>query len=524
METHHTSCTVFGMSLERITPMKRTMKLTAAVTLCLLLGSAGSLLAQQPPIELTLKDAIRLSFERNLDLKVELYNPAMAEADIRRSLGIYDPLLTLGAGYDRTVNSRVSSSSFDSSSIDFTPVTIDEFSVNAGVSQLLPTGAVIGANATGSRVSNSTSYYANGLNFTVSQPLLRGFGKEFTELEIAVSRYSKEGTLDRFRTRLSDTVAQVRNDYFRLYNLREALEVKRTSLALANRILDETRGRVRAGVLPAMEILNAEFSSATREKEVIDAERAVRDQMDVLRLSLQLDPARDIVIVDQPTREGYTVVEEEALAVALKNRPELAAQRVTVKIDELQQRVAKNRTLPDLIVDANLGLGGIDPRFRRGLERTAKAEDPSWGIGLQLSYPIGNRAARNEYIRTRLAVEQAQTQLQSLEAGIINEVKAAIRLLASSYKQLDVTSRGRAYAEDRLRAFQKRNAVGLATTKDVFDVENDLVTAKGNQIQALVDYNNAITQLWRVTGEILDRQGIKISESQADPLFEQARK
>lgn len=495
--------------------MKRTMKLTAAVTLCLVLGSAGSLLAQQPPIELTLKDAIRLSFERNLDLKVELYNPAMAEAEIRRSLGIYDPLLTLGAGYDRNINTETR---------NFTPTRVDEYLVQAGVSQLLPTGTIVDLTANSSKIVNSTSFYTTGVNLSVRQPLLRNFGREVTDLEIAVSRYSKEGSLERFRTRLSDNVAQVRNDYFRLYNLREALAVKRTSLALADRILEETRGRVRAGVLPAMEILNAEFSSATREKEVIDAERAVRDQMDVLRLSLQLDSGRDIVIVDEPVRESYPVIEEEALAAALRNRPELAAQRVTVKIDELQQRVAKNRTLPDLTVDATLGLGGFDPRLGGVLERTVKAEDPSWGIGLQLSYPLGNRAARNEYIRTRLAVEQAQTQLQSLEAGITNEVKAAIRLLASSYKQLEVTSRGRAYAEDRLRAFQKRNAAGLATTKDVFDVENDLVTAKGNQIQALVDYNNAITQLWRVTGEILDRQGVKVSESQANTLFEQARK
>ena len=111
----------------------------------------------------------------------------------------------------------------------------------------------------------------------------------------------------------------------------------------------------------------------------------------------------------------------------------------------------------------------------------------------------------------------------SLEAGITNDVKAAIRLLQTSYKQLEVTSRGRAYAEERLRAFEKKNAVGLATTKDVFDVENDLVTAKGNQIQALVDYNNAITGLWHVTGELLERQGIKLSESQADPLYDRVK-
>ena len=217
------------------------------------------------------------------------------------------------------------------------------------------------------------------------------------------------------------------------------------------------------------------------------------------------------------------MAEEQALALALKSRPELEAQRATVAADDLQQRVAHNRVLPDLSVNANLGLGGFDPRFTQGLSNMATLKEPNWGVGLQFSYPLGNDAARNDYLKSRLTLDQARTQLLSLESGVANDVRAAIRLLASSYRQIEVTARGRAYAEDRLKAFQKKNAVGLATTKDVLDVENDLVTAKGNQIQALVDYNNAITGLWHVTGELLERQGIRLSAGQADSLYQGAK-
>ena len=494
--------------------MTKNRKITAVLTLACVFGSAVPLLAQDPPLNLSLKDAIRLAFERNLDLRVELYNPAMAEADIRHNRGIYDPILTAGGSYSRSTSADP---------FFFTPITSDTFTANLGLSQLLPTGGTVAVTGNTGFLGNSSTIYNDGYSFTVSQPLLKNFGKETTELNIDVARFSKEGALDRFTTKLSDTVAQVRNDYFKLYNLREVLEVQKTSLALANKILDETRGRVKAGVLPAMEILNAEFSSASREKAVIDAERAVRDQMDVLRLSLQLDGTRDIVVADQPTTDYYSEPENEALAKALASRPELAAQRVTLKVDDLLRRVAQNRILPDLSVNANLGFDGFDPRFAGAYERTLKADYPAWGIGLQLTYPIGNRAAENDYIKSRLTLEQARTQLLSLESGVTNDVRAAIRSLQTSYRQIDVTARGRAYAEERLRAFEKKNAVGLATTKDVFDVENDLVTAKGNQIQALVDYNNAITALWHVTGELLERQGIKLSERQADPLYDRAK-
>ncbi|ACH39212.1 efflux pump, RND family, outer membrane protein [Citrifermentans bemidjiense Bem] len=495
--------------------MKITAKTTAVAALCLLLGMAGSGFAQEPTVNLTLKDAIRLGFERNLDLKVELYNPAMAEADIRRTLGIYDPLLTLGANYNRTNSNNT---------LTFRPQAIDQATVNAGVSQLLPTGTVVGLTAESGWVDSSfNKYYSNGVSLTLNQPLLRNFGQEATELQINVSRLAKEESIERFKTRLSDTVAQIRSDYFKLYNLREVLLVKRNSLALAQRILADTQGRVKAGVLPAMEILNAEFQVATREKEVIDAERGVRDQMDVLRTSLQLPLGAEIVVADTPSREPYQIAEDAALTTALVNRSELALQRAVVRTNDLQQRVARNQTLPDLSLNASAGMGGFDRGFLRGLEKTATVEEPNWGIGLQFSFPLGNRAAENSYIRSKLAMEQSTAQLQSLEVGVTRDVKAAIRQVSANYKQIEVTNRGRAYAEDRLRAFEKRQAVGLATTKDVFDVENDLVTAKGNEIQALVDYNNSITLLWRVTGEILDRQGIRVTDKQADPLYDRLK-
>jgi len=488
----------------------------------LFFNCADNALAQEGPLNLSIKDAIKLAVEKNLDVKAELYNPAMAEADIRRNLGIYDTLLNALTNY--THSTTLPANFFITGATTDRQQTVQ---FNAGASQLVQTGGTVGLAFNNTwNTSNAdqrgiiANYYQSDLTLSFSQPLLKNFGKEATELNINAARFAKEGTLDRFKTKLSDTVAQVRNECFKLYSLREDLEVKKTSLALARKILLDTQGQVKAGVLPAMEILNAEFGVATREKDIIDAERAVKDEMDVLRVLLQLDKGNDIFITDQPTRQNYTVVEEDALARALADRPELLSQRATIKTNDLQARVARNRTLPDLALTSNVALTGLDRQYNRDLERIGSGDFPVWGVGLQLTYPLGNQTAKNDYIKSKLVLEQTQTQLQSMESSITNEVKTAIRGLQSSYKQLEVTDRGRAFAEARLDAFIKKNKVGLATTKDVLDVENDLVTAKGNQIKALADYNNAITQLWRSTGEILDKEEIKITEKQGDSLYE----
>jgi outer membrane protein TolC len=59
----------------------------------------------------------------------------------------------------------------------------------------------------------------------------------------------------------------------------------------------------------------------------------------------------------------------------------------------------------------------------------------------------------------------------------------------------------------------------LATTKDVLDVENDLAVSRSNQIKAVVGYANALTTYWQVTGELLDRENVRVVEGDADKLY-----
>ncbi|MRR56916.1 MAG: TolC family protein, partial [Deltaproteobacteria bacterium] len=218
-----------------------------AVTL-LQLVSTGTAAAEDAPLRLTLKDAIRMAVEKNLEVRAELYNPAMGEADIRSNRGIYDPLLTLSADYQ--------DSTTQPASIFLSGARISRqknlFS-NAGVSQLVPIGGTVGLffnnlwNRNNSDISRGflDEYWQSELTVSYSQPLLKNFGREATELGIAVAVNSKVASLDQFRSRLIDIVTRTRTAYFLLQSLRENLEAKKTALTLASKILDDTKGRVR---------------------------------------------------------------------------------------------------------------------------------------------------------------------------------------------------------------------------------------------------------------------------------------
>ena len=472
-------------------------------------------------LTLPLNEAIRMAVEKNLDVQAELYNPAQYEADINRNRSIYDPILSLQTAFtDSTTTSAGSELGKGNESTSFL--------LNSSISRLFWTGATAAVNFNNGYASTNSrlimpNYWQTGLGASISQPLLKNAGRESTEIAINVSRLSKFASMERFNSRLLSTVTQVRNEYYKLHSLREESDVKKVSLELARKILSDTQARVKAGVLPAMEILNAEFGAVSREKELIDAERAVSDQIDVLKLLLQLDmKINDIRIVDLPTRDRVDVSEDDGIKKAV-SRPDIREQKHNLEIAELQTRVYNSKTRPDLALVASASITGLDSTYQRNLDKAFTFDYPVWSIGLNFSYPLGNQAAENDYRRSRLKAEQTALQIRSLEEGAANEVRAAVRGVVTGFKQIEVTDRGRTFAEERLRSFIRKNEVGLATTKDVLDVENDLATAKSNQIKAVVGYANALTRYWQVTGELLEREGVRVVEGDADKLYTNIR-
>ena len=464
---------------------------------------------------LSLTEAIRMAVEKNLDVRAELYNSAAYEADIRRNRAIYDPLFTALTNYSDSTTPSVNVGS---------PVSLagKSFELNAGLSQLLWTGATVSAgfnNSHSSTNKDTYDYWQSSLGVSIVQPLLKNVGREATEVTINVSRLNKFASLEHFNVRLLTTVAQVRTEYYKLHSLREERDVKKISLDLARKILSDTEARVKAGVLPAMEILNAEFGAVSREKELIDAERAVSDQVDVLRLLLQMNAETgDLKTVDLPPRDLLDVNENDAVLKAL-NRPDLREQKRNLELNELQTKNFSQKTRPDLILSASTQSAGLNNAYHRNVDSVLSLDNPGWSIGLEFKYPLGNGAAENDYRRSRLKTEQISLQIRSLEESSTKEVKAAIRGIAVGFKQIDVADRGAKFAEERLRAFIRKNEVGLATTKDVLDVENDLAIAKSNQIKAVVGYANALTTYWQVTGELLEKEGIRVVEGDADKLY-----
>ena len=54
--------------------------------------------------------------------------------------------------------------------------------------------------------------------------------------------------------------------------------------------------------------------------------------------------------------------------------------------------------------------------------------------------------------------------------------------------------------------------MGLATTTDLLDLQEDVAIAKGKEVRALIDYNKSLVRLERVKGTTLEENDIELKE------------
>lgn len=488
---------------------------TAILVLAVLTAAKGHCDSLPERVELPRVTAVAMAIQKNIDLRVTALNSAMSRTDVARSRGIYDPFFSASA------NGGVSAAPGDPF------FRTKNANASIALTQLLPTGGnVTFSPQTGFTTAefpgdvDSTTDWQSSVGITVSQPLLRNAGKEATELTITLADSTLEESIEQFRFATIDTVFAVITSYNRLFTLRETLDSRQAALISAEAFLDELRQREQQSSLSAVEIANTEYAIAQRRRDLVDAERNVRDQESSLRYLLGMPSQTRIIPIDPPSREEPLETEEQAVQAALAYRPDLKQFRSTLKTTQLLERVARRQKFPDLSITAGGGLTGTGGSFGDSSKQIEEDPGTFWSAGLFFSVPLGNTAARNDYRRSKLRTEQVQNQIDSLEWRIRDEVESDMRALISARLQMQTADQSLQYAVQRLDGYRENARLGTSTVQDVINAENDLISARIAQMLAIETFAFSVAKLWRDTGVLLDRQNIHLDISRPEKLSE----
>jgi HAE1 family hydrophobic/amphiphilic exporter-1 len=468
-------------------------------------------------LKITRDDAVRMGLQNNPDLAASRYDPAIGDAQIAAARGAFLP--TLQSGVTRNSQLLPGTNLFSGA----TGLQTDLWSSNVAFNQLLPwgggsysTGLDASRTTTDSLLSSLNPELAAGLSFSYSQPLLRDFKIDSPRAQLAVSQRTRDVLGTRYRETTVNTGADAERAYWALVAAIALVDVQQRSLDLALELERNNRARVDVGQSPPLDLVAARAEVAQRQENLIIARTAALQTEDNLRL-LIIDPKRDDywTIRLEPADRQPIVLErpdvDAAVRRALAERTDLSNARTTIQIDETNISLSKSQTLPDLRVQANYignGAGGsrlvreggfpgtvigtVDTSFGSTLGQVFSGDFPTWTLGLQFSYPLGNSTQQANLTRAKIARDQDAARLRSNELAAVREVRQAALRLDQNRQRIETTKLARELAEQRLDAEQKRFEVGMSTSFLVIQAQRDLAIARNNELAALLDYQLAV--------------------------------
>jgi outer membrane protein len=197
--------------------------------------------------------------------------------------------------------------------------------------------------------------------------------------------------------------------------------------------------------------------------------------------------------------------------------------RIDLTNRDITKKSARNALLPTTDLFAFYGGSGLagdstsgllpNTSFGNAFGQSVHNDNPDYGVGVQLSIPLRNRAAQANQVRSELEYRQAQLRMLQLQNQVGIEVRNAQFAVEQNRARVVAADKGRTLAQQSLSAEQKKYALGASTNFNVLQAQRDMTQAEVTLVAAQTDYEKSRVELDRVTAKTLSRLNIAIDDA-----------
>lgn len=465
--------------------------------------------------EVTITDVRVMALANNLDLRVVQFDPAVGVTRINEELAKFEAVLN--ASYTKNTTGLLTQLEEG--------VSTDATNANLGVSVPLATGGTI---STGTLINQADQGgvvipgfepYEAGLQFSISQPLLRGAGVGTNTASIRIAKY--QGRMVDARTKLQTIriLADAEKAYWNLYRATKQLEVRVRQFELAQAQLEQAKHRVEQELAPELEVIRAQSGVSGTIEQVIVADNILRlRQRDLKRYMndprLPVESPTSIAPMTDADPVSLRFNDQKLIDDAMAGRMELLELELQLLVDAEQVDLARNAALPNFVVAYQYQYLGDSTSV--GSAYAALGDGDGYNLTLTANVQLGNEAAKSRISRAILTRLQRLGTREARRQSITQEVLNAADTVENTWRRILAARLESVLAGRTLEGERRQFAVGLRTSTDVLDAASRVADAQSREVDALAGYQIALIDLAFATGTTLGSSGIVLPDS-VDP-------
>jgi len=421
------------------------------------------------------------------------------------------------------------------------PFSSETAGFQTGIDKALASGGTVGVfhswdylgNTVGSPLYPST--YNGSVGAQVRQPLLAGAGTEFTRVAgpirpgfgaiagvsqgVVIARINQDITLADFELAVRDGLRDIENAYWDLYLAYRLYDTTVSTHQSAFQTWREARTKLEVGTLKQADELQArDRFYETRAQLELALNQLYTAEAGLRRLiGMPMNDGTVLRPVTEPARTELKPDWEACLQDGLSKRTELRRQKWQIKSLQLQLDAARSLVRPQLDAVGSYAVNGFGDRLisedrSSGYGSMTGGDLTTWGVGLEMSIPLGLRQARSQARNYELQLSRANAVLAAQERSIAHDISIAMQEVSAAWRAAESNYNRVQAAEERVRLLKAEQDIGTLTLDLVLRAQASLAEAEAAYFRQVVAYNKAITSLNLASGNLLETNGVWLAE------------
>ena len=454
--------------------------------------------AQTLPLdETTVKN---LSLLQNLEIQKALEEQKKTQTIIRQTKSIYDTVFSSEINYTRD--------KFQQPSVVFGNNN-HNFNYNASVSQNTPLGTEITASFLNQRNRTNSSFTTINPSYNtigqidLRQPMAKNFFGFATRKNIALAKKQAESlqasTQAQIQVALYKNLVDYWNYYWAFHNA--SFEKKGSQKALELQKSNFKKNEL--GLANKADVYLFEANYYTRDTLSLNAQNLLITSQQILQQNLALDKNRTLELSQTSIPQKKFSSLDEALNTAFEKRPDYQQLKKEIEVHKLKVSTNKNALWPEMDLVGTYALNGLDNTYGNALNNIEN-EHRQWKVGMEFSFPLQNRKARNALSQSKIDQTKALYALKEKELEIVRQVRETYLQLKNLILEQNQAHKARLAQTLRLKEEELRFEQGRTSSDLLIRAQSDLIEAQKLELKSQVDRHMAELTLQLAQGTILE--------------------
>lgn len=346
----------------------------------------------------------------------------------------------------------------------------------------------------------------SAVNFSVTQPLLRGFGTDVTLSPLRSAVDAEITARLTLKNTVMTTITTVVSDYYGLVQAYNGLGIDQQSLNNAEQTLFNTEERIKVGKAPGSDALQQQANIASQKFTIQKDYNAIIQATQTLLNDLGLDPNASIRIVKKITVPQVKLPNEaDAFQLALRNNISYQQRLITMRGIKRALLLAKDQQKWQLNLTANASadLSQSGDGGNTGFIADNNAA-PGRSVGLTLNIPIDNLTNQQVLLNAKIALEQEKITLANARRNLETDVINALEDLKDQQQQIVLAENAvrldRIVLDNALRKLQ----YGKITVFEVNSLRATLNNDENSLLSEQITYINSLQSFYEILGITLN--------------------